>query len=416
MGPINYLGMMPQEDFLQSIQAGLQLGGQFKQARLQAQQQEAALAAKAQYDADVANAMQNPTASAFASLALKYPKEREAYKQAWDQLDASERKGQGEAALQAAHALESGQPQVAKEVLNRRIAALENSGQDASAEKQILSTIDSNPGVVRGQLLQWAAFTQDPTKFAENFGKLGSEQRAAELQPDLVRKGSADADGAVADAQTKGVTAKYAEQNAVSDLETKGWNIKALQGDIEYKRNQTQIGYLNAKIAREGNELQKQKLQLELDKAVTERDTKIRERADEAVTQIDGAKAVTALIDDIFADPSSLNAVTGASAWKGSIPGTQNRAVAGKIEQLQNMLAILNIDKLKGPTSDRDIMFLKQIAANLDRYQSEGEFKKVLGRVRDITVRRESQLRSKYGVPDSQENPQTGARNVVVDY
>lgn len=416
MGPINYLAAMPQVDFAGDLQTGLQLGQQFQQRRLDIEKKQAAMEAARQYQLDIEAVSKNPSAKAYADLALKYPQQREAYKQAWEQLDAGQRKAQGEAALQTAFALESGNPNAAKKVIQSRITALENSGEDASHEKLILGAIDANPTAVRGELLRWAAYTQDPEKFAENFGKLGQEQRAQEVQPDAVREAGAKADGAVADATTKSVQAKYADQGALLDLEKKGWDIKALQADIDYKKQSTRIAAMNAAYNRESNDLKRQELQQKINTAKVDLDNKLRDRADEARTQIDGAKAVTTLIDEIFADNDSLEAASGASAWRAKIPGTKARTISGKIEQVSNTLALLNIDKLKGPTSDRDILFLKQIAANLDRYQNEDALKRDLGRVRDITVKREEQLRKKYGVPATQEDPATKPRNVVVDY
>jgi hypothetical protein len=414
--PINYLAMVPQQDFLRDIQGGLQLGDAYRQAQQQQQAQQIAQQQEAQYQADVAAFNARPSAQAAAALALKWPKQREAAKQAWDQQDAALRKSQGEAALQVGFALESGNTAAAKDLLQNRIAALDNSGMESTHEKQILGAIDTHPDAVRGELLKWAAFTQDPEKFAENYGRIGDELRKQKTAPDMERKAAADANAAEADATTKGVIAKYADQNALGEIEKRGWDIKALQSDIDYKKQQARIETMKVALSRADNDLKRQELGLKIKEAQTNLDNKVRERADEAQTQIDAAKSVTGLIDEIFSDPDSLAAVTGTSAWKGSIPGTKNRAVAGKIEQLSNMLGALNLDKLKGPTSDKDIMFVKSIAANLDRYQDEGEFRKVLGKVRDITARREEQLRKKFGVPATKEDPAIQPRNVVVDY
>lgn len=205
IGPIDYMSAMPQIDLGRNIASGLQLGSAIRQQSQEAAQMQAAAQARAQYQADIAAVSANPTAKGYADLALKYPQQREAYKQAWEQIDEGQRKSQGETAMKTAFALESGNTEVAKKVVQDRITALENSNQDATQEKSILSAIDSNPTAVKGELLRWAAYTQDPTKFVENFAKLGQEDRAKELAPDLVRKGAADANTAVAGAIEKNI-------------------------------------------------------------------------------------------------------------------------------------------------------------------------------------------------------------------
>lgn len=400
IGPIDYLGGMPQVDFARDIQGGLQIGAAFRQRREEIAQAEAARQQAAQYEADIAAFNANPSARAAAALAAKYPKNREAYKQSWDQTDEVQRREQGQAALQTAFALESGNPDAAKKVIQSRITALENAGQDATHEKLILGTIDSNPAAVRSELLRWAAFTQDPEKFAENFGKLGVEARAAELQPDAVRKGKADADKAGSDATTAGVTAKYAERNALADLETKGWNLKAIQGDIEFKRNQTQIGYLNAKIARENNAIQKQKLQLELDKAVTERDDKVREK----VAKVEGA--VTSMdnmlntVERLLAN-DELNDVLG--SVEGRMPGISDGEsdAVSLIEQLGSQAFLSQVPNIQGmgALSNAEGAKLEAAFQNFGRKQSEKQFRANLDEVRRLVGKARDTVSKRYGVP-----------------
>lgn len=203
MGPINYMGMYAPDNFAQDMAQGLQAGQMFAQRNLERDKAQAAAERERQYNADVNAAMSNPSRKAMQMLALKYPDKREAYKQVWDQEDEGQKKAVGELALQVSNAMESGQPEIAKQVLARRIEALENSGQDATQEKMFLSNIDEKPNVVRGQLLQWSTFIQDPKNYAENRGKLGQEARATELQPAAVKTANAGASEKQAEASAK---------------------------------------------------------------------------------------------------------------------------------------------------------------------------------------------------------------------
>jgi hypothetical protein len=65
----------------------------------------------------------------------------------------------------------------------------------------------------------------------------------------------------------------------------------------------------------------------------------------------------------------------------------------------------MNLDKLKGPTSDRDIAFLKNLGANLDRWQKTGKVLDELQKVEAATQRLSEVARLKYGVPGEQASP-----------
>ena len=86
--------------------------------------------------------------------------------------------------------------------------------------------------------------------------------------------------------------------------------------------------------------------------------------------------------------------------------------MAGKIDQLANILAAANKDVLKGPTSDRDILFLKSISANLDRYQDGDEFKKQLYKINSILNKNEQVISQQYGIKPSGIDAIGGARAI----
>jgi LysM repeat protein len=61
--------------------------------------------------------------------------------------------------------------------------------------------------------------------------------------------------------------------------------------------------------------------------------------------------------------------------------GTDARTFDLKVQQLKNALALPNLSSLKGAMSDKDIMFLKNIATSLDTGMTEKEFKKELANI-----------------------------------
>lgn len=224
IGPIDYAGLQPKEDFTRDIASGLQLSAAYQQLQAQKQAQEQALlaqqqaqAAQQQYHSDVLAAMNNPTPQNFAGLALKYPAQREAIKQSWETQSEGERKAQGDAAAQAYSALLAGKPDIAKQVVQTRIDALTNSGQDPSAEKNILSILQSNPQQAQAALGFTLAHIGDPKAFATQFGSLGQENRAAEAAPGQLTKTQEE----ILTAQQKRRLAEFDAQIASADSETK---------------------------------------------------------------------------------------------------------------------------------------------------------------------------------------------------
>ena len=86
-------------------------------------------------------------------------------------------------------------------------------------------------------------------------------------------------------------------------------------------------------------------------------------------------------------------------AWITPLHCSNARAQHGKTEQLKNILALEYLDKLKGPTSDKDIAFLKNIGANLDSLQGDAAWAGELDKVDAALARVDEATRKKYGAP-----------------
>ena len=125
--------------------------------------------------------------------------------------------------------------------------------------------------------------------------------------------------------------------------------------------------------SREGNALKREELGIKIAQMKSDRDKATNERAAEAMGAFTTVNETDSLLTDILAKDNRgpLESALGASGWMGWVPGTDARTVTGKIERLSNILASANLDQLKGAMSDKDIMFLKNIGANLDRFQDE---------------------------------------------
>lgn len=172
MDPTNYLAAVPQEDFLRDIQGGYQLGAGIQQLQQQQAAQAAAQQQAQQYAQDVQTAMANPTPQVFSSLALKYPAQREAVKQAWDGMSTADQKAEGDVMSQAYSALLAGKPDIAKQVVQTQIDARKNSGLDTSHYDNALSLLDADPKQAQAALGFTLSHITDPKTFAQTFGTL----------------------------------------------------------------------------------------------------------------------------------------------------------------------------------------------------------------------------------------------------
>ena len=392
--PVNYMAAMPQIDLSQSF-AGLGKAlGEYGDYREQQKKDQAAADLKMQYADDVKAYFAKPSASGLSMLTAKYPGQREAFKDIGDRMSAEQKAVELPVMAQAFHAITTGKPDAAKLLVDQQIEGMQNSGMDATKLKMIRSQLDSDPTQVAG-LIGLVGSSIDP----DGWGKMMGEKRAQELQPDLVRKGAAEAGAAESDASVKAAKAKYAESEAVLDLEKKGWDIKKIKEDIDINKQNARIAAMNASLAREGNALKRQELQMKMDDAIAARDEKVRGKVAEATTAINAVNSTAGVFNDILSDEDTLRAAVGTSAWRGSIPGTKTRSMAGKLEQLQNMMTAENLGLLKGAMSDNDIKFLRNISTNLDRYQDEDSFLSEMKRVGKNLAKAQNQIAKKYGAP-----------------
>ena len=338
----------------------------------------------------------NPTVSGVTSLMMQYPEIAEKFNPMLNSLTEQQKTNAIRQVSDVFMALANGKREMAMEILQEQADALRNAGDEQgarSAERrremiESAETGELGDNHVKATAAMFLAGAMGPEKFMEVYGGLLKMDSAV-----------SEAKSTAAKAAT---AAKFAESDAALDLQKKGWDITKIQNDIQIAKQNSRIAMMNAQISRETNDLKRQELALKVQDAQAERDEKVRAKvaeASSAVSQVDGTLAV---IDDIFADPDSLRAVVGASAWKSMLPGTDNKSMAGKIDQLENMLALENIDKLKGAMSDKDVVFLKGIASNLGRYQNEEKFIKELRRIQTTLNKARERIAVKYGVPSAQ--------------
>lgn len=382
---------MPGDSFIAGIKNGLGLN----ELQIKRDQEQAAFARKQQMQTELAALGPNASPQQIGAMIVKYPEISEQLKRANDVTAPAQQQARLDAASQVYAALQANAPDVAKQLLNDQAAAARNSGmeQDAKAAETMAQLITNQPELARTTIGLRLAAAVGPEKFADTFGKLGSEDRAGQLQPAAVRKANADADAAAAEATTKGVQAKYAEPSELLRLE-------GIRTDNQFKRDQTKIGYLNAQIARENNQLKRQELSLQLQKAQ-------QEFGDKARAKVADAESAAANIDNMLNTIARIKANPRLDSVLGSIEGRtpalndESSDAIALIDTLGSQAFLSQIPNIKGmgALSNAEGEKLQAAFQNLSRVQSEKQFRATLDEATRLLNKGRDAVSKRYGVP-----------------
>ena len=296
-----------------------------------------------------------------------------------------------------------GKPQVAIKNLRNQLLAFEGNQAAQDEIKAQIASIEQDPEAATHHMAGVLSVIPGGEKVLEQALKLTQEQRASKAE-------------------------ERAQSQELRAAEMQGWNIKKIQSEMQIAKINSQIAAASAAASQESNALKRDELRLKVEELQEKRDAAIKDKIAEGESAYQSLRNTKALIKDLQSDEDTLRAAVGTSAWRAAIPGTKAKTVAGKIEQLQNAVAAANLDKIKGAMSDKDLIFLKNIESNLNRYQNEDAFIAELKRVSknvDFAIER---VAKKYGIPDQDKEkaerekpsaasqPKPKSRNVTVDY
>ena len=175
MQPINY---MPQNqpDLMKNFLSGLQTGSAISDIQAKRQEAENALKLKEQYSKDMQDAFKSGTSEAFGQLAIKYPSQREAILAGGKLITEEQQKSAFNDASKIYNSISTGNVDYAKNLLDTKIQAFQNSGKDASdyielkAQLEKLSKVDE----VTNEVTELAdvkpiAFNPENTNEVEHF-------------------------------------------------------------------------------------------------------------------------------------------------------------------------------------------------------------------------------------------------------
>ncbi len=411
MGPQNYIlrGIAdPGLAFSQGLQDGEQaviqqqaLAMQQQQQQQAMRQQQQAMEAAARREAALQAVINNPRPGAadFSRLMMLMPKESEALKRSWETLNTEQSQSRLADLSQWTAAIEAGRPDVAVNSMIAQADAIDAQAGKATPEGKALRAqadiVRADPKtaarVILGPLL---AAHPDGGKVLDNISKRTTEERAAELQPLKVRQEAADA-------TTKEVTAKYAERNALTDLEQKGWNIKALQADIDFKRQSTRIAAMNAAVAREGNDLKREELRLKIDEARSKLDGAVREKVATAEAGAANIDNMLNTVERIKRNPSLSDVVGSIEGRLPVIFSDEAADATALIETLGSQAFLAQIPNIKGmgALSNAEGEKLQAALQNLSRVQSAKQFRANLDEASRLLKKGRENLSRATGVP-----------------
>lgn len=406
MGPIDYSQQVvnPLKTAAQGYQFGAAIRDDQAQQAAAAAQREATL--RMQQDLGALAANKNATGADYAAVMTRYPQLSEQLGRSWGALNTAQQQSKLQHGTQAYAALQAGRTDIAEKLFRDRAEAARNSGaeDDAKQAETMAELIKLNPDTARTSIALSLASNMGPDKFAETFGKLGQEQRAADKAPVELDKAKADAAAAASDAETKRVQAKYADSTAILDLQKKGWDIKKVEADIGIAKENARIAAMNAAIAREGNDLKRQELQLKLEEARTARDTKVREKVATAESGASSIDNMLNTIERIKTNPQLDNVV---GSLEGRMPAAasllddeESDAIA-LIETLGSQAFLAQIPNIKGmgALSNAEGEKLQSALQNLGRAQSEKQFRANLDEAARLLKKGRESISRSTGVP-----------------
>lgn len=349
IGPIDYMSMFPQEDFLKNIQTGFKLGADIQQVRQKRQEQQMAAQRAADYKTRLAAAIANPTPQAFATLTGDFPEYKEAHKQNFEQLSEGQRQTELKDVWNVASALHSDRPELAVERLDERITALKNSGMPTAEYDAIRGMIQRDHKGAYGQILHIVSGMPGGDKILENLTRIGIERRNKDLESaNLTIKG--------AEARKADVEADIAETTAPAVIAKADLDNRNLANQIF-----TRSGQLGLDRDKFTSEVQL-KLQ-ELGQAQGKLDDSAKKIINESTVGAVASRQAATQMTDLAtqfenANPTSLGA--GVYEWLKNTTGNQNYVSSLRREYSRVVTKEVLGSLPPGPATDRDVAMARE--------------------------------------------------------
>lgn len=407
MGPINYTQQIanPFQAAAQGFQfgAGIRELEQTQQANaIKLQQQQAAMQQAQQAEQARQRFFSNPrpTMRDAAELASMIPESQAKAMQPYlEGMSKEQQQGVLKFNTEVLSALQTN-PSVAVKLLRQRAQAERGMGDEEEAglyDRMAESTEKDGPNVAFKGLSTIVAALPGAKDMFDAASKLGTEQRAAELQPSALTE-------AQSKAQSAAVAAKFAESKAAQDLQKGGWDIAKLQSDIQIAKQNSQIAAMNAAASREGNAIKRQELQLKLGELTQKRDDTLRGKVAEVENSRFNIDNLLNTADRILATPKSvIGSATGPISARMLTLSQSTADFEALIENLDAQAFLSQIPQMKG-TGALSENEGKKLAAALQNFSLKQSPERLLANVQEaqrLMLKARKTLADRYGVPET---------------
>lgn len=404
MDPINY-NVDVKSPFEQSM-GGFNTALGMRNDIAATKQKEQAVALQAQLQTDLAGLANKPDAKAsdFSQMMVKYPQLSEHFKRGWDTLNGEQQQNKLSTATQVYAAVNSGNTQIAVDLLKQQAAGLRNSGKEAEAKaaETMAKFIEMDPKSAKTTTGLLLSSLMGPEKFADTFTKLETEGREAALQPAKLTAAQAEAAKKLSEAKLEDIKARYGEQNAITDLAKKGWDIKNIESEILNRKETNRIAAINASIAGRNADTNRGELVLKRDKFTAENADKVRARVSEVTTARSNIDNMLNTADQILKHPGLENA-TGSLAGRTMSIRQDSADFDALVGNLGSQAFLAQVPQMKGlgALSENEGKKLEAALQSFDQKQSAKQFADNVREAQRLMLKARTNLVTKYGVPDT---------------
>lgn len=407
----------PAQDFLSGLKTGTEIQQILAGREAAAMEQERLRAVERERAAFFANPY--PTMRDAAKLASILPKEQaDALRPYIEKMSEEEQRSTLNFGMQVLGALESN-PKVGIDLLRNRAQAERNSGRVAQADMydQFANSAEtSGPESVFKIISPMVAALPGAKEAMETAAKAREISREEMKAPFELTKSKAEAEKAA-------VAAKFAESNAVKDLEKKGWDIEKIKSDTEIAKQNASIAAIEQQIKKEELDFKKNELKLKLLEKQEARDATIREKTANVNQGTFAMDNMLNTVDKVLANPE-LNDVLG--PFEGTLEPDDFTAgirlsdkeadAIALINQLKSQAFVANVPLMKGlgTLTDAEGARLENLLGSLSRTQSDEGFRESLKEIQRLLLKSRKMLAEKYGVPQPpMDTPAASARGTA---
>lgn len=389
------------------------------EAVIKQQQQQAAIRAQQEVDALYTNP--NPLAADFARVSSLLPKDQaENVRKGWEILSDEKKQTKLAQSGQVFSALRANAPDIAIKLLEEQAVANRNAGreEEAKAAETYIRIINVDPKRAADNIGTMLAVVPGGERIIESAAKSAEMRRADEMAPITVRKETALSAEAEEKAKQAAIKSRFAESDAVIDLEKKGWDIRKIRSDIDVAKQNAQIAAANVQIGNTTNALKRQELELKIEDMKQKRDSAVREKATEASTAAAQSDNLLNTLETALqkaAKRDKTGKVIGYTRTVESATGpistmlpTINQDVADfeeLINTLRSQVTMSRIAEMKGTLSDKDMAVLESSLQSLSLRQSPQQLVNSLLESQRLTLKARKETVDKFGAPERLAQP-----------